>query len=372
MGWLYLIVSINGAAYTVNARRPMSRSRYSLGWSFFASWVTIELAPFHIIWQVIATAVFVRKGVLRSSPGRLGFAISMASLVGLLVTVRQAFASRHEVREALRGLRDQPLPAKYHEVRWERHIVFARAGGRNLTMDVVRPVDPPAPGARRPVMVQVHGGGWVLGFKQHQGQLLMLEMARAGWVCANVDYRLSPAATFPDHLVDVKRAIAWIRENAGAFRGRPRLRRRHRWLGGRSPDRIDRADAERPHLPDRLRRRRHLGAGSGAVLRRLRLHRSPGNVAARHRRVVHRPVGDEDRPEEDPEGWAAASPIDCVNADAPPMMIVHGDLDLLAPVEDARLFVERLQDVSRAPVYYLELTGAQHAFEVFPPSGPTP
>ena len=177
MGWLYLVVSINGAAYTVNACRPAKRSRYTLGWSFFASWVTIELAPFHIIWQVIATALFVRKGVLRSKPGRIGFAISMASLVGLVLTVRQAYGSRHEVREALRELRDEPLPVKTHDVRWERHITFARAGGRELRMDVVSPVDPVEPGVKRPVLVQVHGGGWVLGFKQHQGQLLMVEMA---------------------------------------------------------------------------------------------------------------------------------------------------------------------------------------------------
>ncbi len=62
--------------------------------------------------------------------------------------------------------------------------------------------------------MQVHGGGWVLGFKDRQGQLLMRQMAKAGWVCCNVDYRLSPMATFPDHLVDVKKAIAWIREHS--------------------------------------------------------------------------------------------------------------------------------------------------------------
>ena len=40
MGWAYLVVSINGAAYTLNAYRPARRSRVLYGWSFFASWVT--------------------------------------------------------------------------------------------------------------------------------------------------------------------------------------------------------------------------------------------------------------------------------------------------------------------------------------------
>ena len=63
--------------------------------------------------------------------------------------------------------------------------------------------------------------------------------------------------------------------------------------------------------------------------------------------------------------FAQASPLDQVHRDAPPALVVHGDLDLLAPVEEARLFVERLREVSEAPAVYVELAGAQHAFEMF-------
>jgi acetyl esterase/lipase len=55
-----------------------------------------------------------------------------------------------------------------------------------------------------------------------------------------------------------------------------------------------------------------------------------------------------------------------VDADAPPFFVIHGDMDTLAPVEDARRFVERLRAVSKQPVVYAEMQGAQHAFEVFP------
>ena len=50
---------------------------------------------------------------------------------------------------------------------------------------------------------------------------------------------------------------------------------------------------------------------------------------------------------DEPEKFEAASPIDQVDADAPPFFVLHGDRDTLAPVEDARLFVERLREVSR-------------------------
>ena len=57
--------------------------------------------------------------------------------------------------------------------------------------------------------------------------------------------------------------------------------------------------------------------------------------------------------------------LDHVHADAPPFFIVHGDHDTLAPVQDAREFAKRLGETSGAPTFYLELHGAQHAFDVF-------
>jgi acetyl esterase/lipase len=46
-------------------------------------------------------------------------------------------------------------------------------------------------------------------------------------------------------------------------------------------------------------------------------------------------------------------------------LIVHGDRDTLAPVEDARVFAQLLEEASAQPVIYTELRGAQHAFDIF-------
>ena len=78
-----------------------------------------------------------------------------------------------------------------------------------------RPSRPVA--SKRPALVQIHGGGWVIGDKREQGIPLLTHMAAQGWVGFNVNYRLSPGATFPDHLVDCKRAVAWIREHADDY-----------------------------------------------------------------------------------------------------------------------------------------------------------
>ena len=46
--------------------------------------------------------------------------------------------------------------------------------------------------------------------------------------------------------------------------------------------------------------------------------------------------------------------------------MLHGKHDTLVPVDQARLFVEKLRRISKRTVVYAELPGAQHAFDVFP------
>ncbi|MCB1269918.1 MAG: alpha/beta hydrolase [Microthrixaceae bacterium] len=375
MGWVCLAVSVNGAIYTINALRPARRSRLFVGWSFFASWLTIELAPFQIIWQALATLFFVRRGALRSPQGRLGVGINVLSLAGLAITVRQSFAARDQVRDALADLEDAPAGANdatlphipgATEVSWQRRIEFARVGGRALRMDVLAPSEPPAHGSKRPLLIQVHGGGWVLGHKERQGQLVMSEMARAGWVCANVDYRLSPAATFPDHLVDVKRAIAWLRDNAERFGIDPGfVALTGQSAGGHLTALAALTQNDPVYQPG-------FEDADTSVQAAVPLY-GVYDLTDRFGHWVEGTVDNflvpwvmKSHPDEDPEAWAAASPMDRVHPGAPPMLVIHGDKDSLAPVEDARHFADELSAVSENPVHYLELAGAQHAFEIFP------
>ena len=363
-GWAYLGVSINNAMYTLNAFRPSNRFRLLFGWSFFASWVTIELAPYILLIEVVVSALFLRRGALRTRPGKAGMVLTLATAAGMAATIRQSYAARHEVRNALRDLVDvdtsDPLP-----VRWERRIEFARAGGRSLRMDIVRPAVADVAGEPRPVLVQVHGGGWVIGFKERQGQLLMRLMASRGWVCCNVDYRLSPLATFPDHLVDVKRAIAWIRDHADELGVDPGF---VTVTGGSAGGHLTALTAL---TCDEERYQPGFESADTSVQAAVPFYGvydftdRNGVWPPDTQSMFLAPIVMKCDPEERPDLWAEASPIDQVHADAPPMFVIHGDKDILAPVEDARSFVEALRSVSKQPVHYLELKGAQHAFETF-------
>ena len=46
-------------------------------------------------------------------------------------------------------------------------------------------------------------------------------MAERGWICVSMAYRVSPRNTWPAHIVDVKRALAWVKENIADYGGDP-------------------------------------------------------------------------------------------------------------------------------------------------------
>ena len=58
------------------------------------------------------------------------------------------------------------------------------------------------------------------------------------------------------------------------------------------------------------------------------------------------------------------SPLDRIHPDVPPFVIAQGDRDSLAPVVEAREFVERLENASQKRVVYMEFPGAQHIFDL--------
>ena len=89
---------------------------------------------------------------------------------------------------------------------------------RRHRLDVYKHPDA-GPGA--PVLLQIHGGAWVIGNKNQQGLPLMYQLAARGWVCVATNYRLSPRATWPAQILDCKRALAWVRANIAEYGGDP-------------------------------------------------------------------------------------------------------------------------------------------------------
>ena len=57
--------------------------------------------------------------------------------------------------------------------------------------------------------------------KDDQGKPLAHRMAAHGWVVVSANYRLSPRFAWPDHIVDVKAAIRWIKEHGAEYGADP-------------------------------------------------------------------------------------------------------------------------------------------------------
>ena len=57
-------------------------------------------------------------------------------------------------------------------------------------------ITPPGAGAR-PVLIWIHGGGWVVGTAAESTVTCQRLAAGAGCIVVNVDYRLAPEHPFP-------------------------------------------------------------------------------------------------------------------------------------------------------------------------------
>ncbi len=377
MAWFFLVLSVWGALCTLVARYPARRNRVLFLPAFFISWLTIELAAHHLVIQVIVTALFVWAGVLGTWPGKVGLALSVVSWTALVVMVAQGRASARTMREALADLvpgdddgpkvplRQVILPfAKARPgVQVKRNITFHKVAGKHLRLDVYRPRR--RPDQLRPAVLQIHGGGWVIGDKREQGIPLLTHLVANGWVGFNANYRLSPGATYPDHLVDLKRAVAWIREHAAEHGADPD------YLvvtGGSAGGHLTALMALTANDPRYQPGFTDVDTSFRAAVPFYGVYDFTNRLDTWDPFFIEKflePHVMKAFLDEEPERFAEASPIDLVRADAPPFLVVHGDRDTLAPVADARLFVERLRAVSREPVLYAELAGSQHAFDVF-------
>jgi len=97
-------------------------------------------------------------------------------------------------------------------------VVYSRAGGEELKMDIHRPLD--AGDKPLPCVVVIHGGAWVGGQRQDMDQLARVFAAK-GVVAANISYRLAKAPKFyrwPSMLDDAQTAVRFVRENAAKYR----------------------------------------------------------------------------------------------------------------------------------------------------------
>lgn len=388
MDWLLAALAIFNLISMVTVFSPRAVPRRSVPWAVFGTaLMATELAWIWLPLQVLLSWWLVGSGALDSGLGVLALLILVATWPGLIWSIRQSAKAEATVEEALKeGLgndyRNRIPPAVSHLLRnkvgfgdWFnpapiappgveviRHIPYGPAGVRQQ-LDIYRPRFIPEQGC--PVLLQIHGGAWMIGDKGGQALPLMHHLASKGWICVAANYRLSPSVGFPTHLEDCKRALCWIRKHGGEYGMDPSFVAVTGGSAGGHLSALMGLTANREELqvddPAIDTSVQACIPFYGVYDFLVRYNQHPNRKVYERfltGKVLHETVQD------NPALWDLASPVAQIHPDAPPYMVVHGTHDSLAAVAEGRVFSRKLRETSTAPVVYLEMPGAEHAWEV--------
>ena len=298
-------------------------------------------------------------------------------------------AVRGPVHVEFEGFRTAGRGQRTAEPAEVRTLTYATRSGVDLLLDLYLP----AAQIRRPVPVIVflHGGGWSGGTRT-TGPDFKRYFAQDGFAMASIEYRLTPAVTFPDNVEDVRTAVRWLKTNAtahgldpervclwgssagghlaavaalaprGTFEGSDNLNQASAVrcvLDAYGPTRFDRMDAqtgdERASLQTPLvtinaggaRGGGPPGGGRGAIP-----HDDPASPESRLLGAAVQTVPDRVR---------AASPLTYVGRDAPPFLIMHGLADSSVPHGQSVLLYEALKSAGQEVTLRL-IDGLPHTF----------
>jgi acetyl esterase/lipase len=358
--FLFALVSL---VTTINALRPPSPPTSRLPPIWLPAMLTGELAPVWFVLRILIGWLLVGLGALDAPLGRLGLWMLVAAQLGLAWLMARSWAASRALARRHPG--EAPSLSWWERLTgWPYRIPpeiemltdLPYAGG--CTLDLYRRRDhPPA----APALVYVHGGGWVGGDPRRASRLLLHHLARRGWVVAAIRYPLSPQATFPDHLVGVKRAIAWMKTEGTGYGVDPaRVIVAGGSAGGHLASLAALTAGDGRYQPGF----EHVDTSVRGCVTLYGVYDFLNRNRTRHDwpvipRAVMKAAVDEAH-----DRYREASPLDRVGPDAPPFLIVHGTHDSLVPPGEAVHFVEALTRESRSEVIHVEVAGAQHAFDV--------
>ena len=352
---------------------------------FFSLWVVVpaptafllplgvgapEVSPWLIILNAIALllAVSIRKTWLYKvilGGSLLGLFLSLLPLIQLPIANTQ-FTNEmatvlgtdylSEIPQAVRAqMRPQPfvladvfrgIPLK--KVRIKRNIPFASPDGIALKLNSYRPLLI----GKYPALVIIYGGAWKQGNPSNH-ETFSRYMAAQGYSVVAIDYRHAPQYRFPDQLQDIRAALQYIQHHAEALE----IDSQRMALMGRS------AGAHLALLAaygqDSIRFRAVVNYYGPTDLAKA-YYAPPFPDPINTRAVLEDFLGG--TPEELPEMYQQASPINYINLDLPPSLLIYAGRDHLVEAKYGSQLDEQLRAVGNRAVL-LTIPWAEHAFD---------
>jgi acetyl esterase/lipase len=368
-----------------NGVQPLGREGYITLPVFAFGWPTTEMSPVFLAGSVLDAVRRGLRGDFRGVRGRIALGLTVIAWALLWLIHRRNVASKpcfeEPLAEALgedyERVAAQSQPARRRLPRigvWPTELVRRRYVEKTNTIqygphrrvnraDIWRRSDLPRDG-KAPVVLQVPGGAWAIGMRRPQAYPLLAHLAERGWICVSIDYRVSPRHTWPDHIVDVKRALAWIRENIADYGGDPDFVAITGGSAGGHLCSLAALTADDPQWQPGFEHADTSVAAAVPIYGRYDWFTVKGSgrkefIAFLQKFVVKK------RFAEHKQVYLDASSIRRVRPDAPPFFILHGQDDSIIPVHEGREFAEALRGVSTSAVVYAEIPHAQHAFDFY-------
>ncbi|GAA4325525.1 hypothetical protein GCM10023149_27930 [Mucilaginibacter gynuensis] len=227
-------------------------------------------------------------------------------------------------------------------------LVYKTYPGISLTLDYYPSQQP----GTRPCVIVIHGGSWSSGNSKQLPELNSY-LAKRGYNVASVNYRLAPDYQNPAPVEDVKAALNYLRQNAGNFH----IDTNKFVLLGRS------AGAQIVLLAAYTLHHSSLKGvidfyGPADMVWGYSLPANPWVMDSRA--VMHRYLGGPYN--KVPQNYVASSPIEFVDKQSPPTLIIHGANDVLVAYEHSRRLNDKLQQ-NGIKHYWLKLPWATHGFD---------
>lgn len=298
--------------------------------------------------------------------------IAVLALAGLAATAHAAPQRDFPVSEkpALTDVYPERIAKWSGGVTSHADVVYSSLPGfRPLVVDIYMP---PKKGGAKPLILYVHGGGWVAGHTRHSGALsnfpaVLAKLSSEGFVVASLEYRLSGEIGFPAQLQDSRAAIRFLKANAAKYGIDPA--RVGIWGGSAGghlsaltafscgDTSLDPAPAPVGSAP--------APAGSECVqslvtwygvfdfapmLARQQASNSPENslLGCKPSECAETRV-------------AAASPVSYIDRTDPPTLLIHGEKDVVVDVSQSRIAEAKLKAVGVA-VESIYIAGVDHSF----------
>ncbi len=217
------------------------------------------------------------------------------------------------------------------------NVPYTTPAGTAERLNVYSPAGQP-PAGGWPVIVAIHGGGWRRLDKTGYGDRIASAFVPNGYVVVAPNYVLSAPGrpSWPRNLEDVRAAVGWVRSSAAALRINPdQVVAMGESAGGNLAELL----GTDPGPP-----------GPGGVSTQVQAviaFSAPSDLPALYvqsrwaGRAAAQFLGG--TPQQVPQEFAAASPIDHVAPGDPPMFLVHGREDPLVPVDQSRMLAAALQ-----------------------------